>query len=150
MEAFIFPQDTIPGLPLSRGTVLRTAPSTSPRGRCLGSAHTKFCAMASTLENSPSLCRRLVGMGVLIRVPTGFPLSSMRTTLLESNLGVIVGPGMRCPTISAFFFCPLMASRIRFKVILFPEMKIFFRHPHLSKPSNLKIKSNKLLTFVVI
>lgn len=36
----------------------------------------------------------------------------MSTTLLESNLGVMVGPGILCPTIKAFFFSPLIARRI--------------------------------------
>jgi len=51
-------------------------------------------------------------MGVFILVPNGFPLSSMSTTLLESNLGVMWGPGILCPTIKAFFFSPLIARRI--------------------------------------
>lgn len=36
----------------------------------------------------------------------------MSTTLLESNLGVMGGPGILCPTIKAFFFSPLIARRI--------------------------------------
>lgn len=74
--------------------------------------HTKLRAMANTLENSPSLLRSVEGIGVFILVPIGFPLSSMSTTLLESNLGVMVEPGILCPTIKAFFFSPLIARRI--------------------------------------
>lgn len=67
--------------------------------------------MANSLEYSPSILRRCVGIGAFILVPVGFPFSSINTTLLESKRGVIRAPGILWPTMRAFFFCPLMASK---------------------------------------
>lgn len=83
--------------------------------------------MANTLENSP-FCRRVYGMGVFILVPIGFPLSSMSTTLLESNLGVMWGPGILCPTIKAFFFSPLIARRILSPTLPTPVLLYTWMH----------------------
>lgn len=72
--------------------------------------YTNLVAIANNFEYSPSFPRKCVGMGTLILVPEGFPFSSIKTTLLESNRGVILCPGILCPTMRAFFFCPFMAS----------------------------------------
>lgn len=84
--------------------------------------------MAKTLENSPCRFLSKEGIGVLILVPTGFPLSSMSTTLLESNLGVMQGPGILWPTIKAFFFSPLMARRILSPTLPTPVLLYTWMH----------------------
>lgn len=53
---------------------------------------------------------RIVGIGTWIRVPVGVPLSSMRTMLLLSNLGTRARCFCLTPTITAFFFWPLIAT----------------------------------------
>lgn len=74
---------------------------------------TNLVARERILVKSPSRDRSVEGIGTVILVPTGEPLSSIRTMLFVSNLGT---PGFcfcLTPTTYACFFCPLMATSTR-------------------------------------
>ncbi len=60
---------------------------------------------------SPDSERSLEGTGTRMRVPRGFPSSSIRTTLLDSKRGHPSFEGIRQPTIQPLRFCPAIAIR---------------------------------------
>ena len=106
-KVFVFSQDAVtpsegsshlgPDF-FSEGSFLGTAPF-------LGPLQSEAWALPSqsvcTLEYSPSFWDQLGRMDILIRVPTGLPLSSVRI-MLESNLRVIWAQDRQHPTMSAF------------------------------------------------
>ena len=74
-------------------------------------AYTKRLAIATILAVSFHPLSN-EGTGTLTLVPIGDPESSMRITLFASNFGTFGFWYCLQPTISAFCFCPLMASKM--------------------------------------
>lgn len=73
--------------------------------------HTNFVARDNIFVRSPPLPRRTEGIGTVILLPRGFPLSSTKTMLLVSILGTLGFCFCLRPTIYARFISPLTVTK---------------------------------------
>ena len=90
--------------------------------------HTNLVAIDNILVNSPSLPLSMDGIGTLIRVPVGVPLSSTNTMLLLSMRGTVAFCFCFTPTIKALFFCPLMATNTLSPIVPTPFLLYTWMH----------------------
>ena len=128
------------------------------------SCHVNFDAIAKTLEYLSLCLRNILGIGPRILVPSGAKLSSSKTTLLLSYLGIMLLPfGFLEPTINALHVWPRTATfitspmsavcRLLFlkKPIAYAFLYLFVRCPCLLLSTTLNFVSNVIerVTFKV-